>query len=76
MLGDVVLDQLGVQADVARRPDQVVMEGGHALAAVTVARHYPHKGIEAGQIRQRVGQPVKQRHLHAVAGGRPQHRRL
>jgi len=75
-LGDVVGQQLGVQADMAGRAHQVVGKGGGAFAVepVTLDHVVHHRG--AGQVRHHLGQAVLQGDADAIASVGPQDQRL
>ncbi|MNO71503.1 hypothetical protein D3C76_624210 [compost metagenome] len=75
-LGDVVGQQLRVQADMARRPHQVVVEGGGAVGAEAVTLDHALHDRRGGQIRHDRRQAVLHGDVDAITGSGAQHQRL
>ncbi|MNX53456.1 hypothetical protein D3C86_841520 [compost metagenome] len=74
--GDVISQQLRMQADMARWPQQVVVEGGraHAVVAVTLGQALHDRGL--GQVGHHARQTVFQGDVDAVTGRRTQDQRF
>ena len=76
VLAHVVREKLRVEPDVARRPDQVVLERGQPVDRVAVPVDYLDQGIHSREVGHDRGETVEERHLDAVVRGRPQDERF